>query len=347
MRSKRISNGSRIIRLVLAVLFVILFREHGRAQEYIVKFATLAPDGSAWMNVMREYDEAVREESNGRLGFKIYPGGVQGDESTVLRKIRLGQLQSGGVTGVGMGQIAPIVRILDSPFLFRTYEEIDYIHEKFDEEFSDAFEQKGFVVLGWAEVGFVYLFTNSPVREPVDLRGVKMWTWEGDPIAEAAFRAFGITPIPLSVTDVMTSLQTGLIDGVYASPLAAIALQWFTRVQYMFDVPLANSSGSILISEKIFDSLPSDLQEILLRNGQKYMRKLTGLSRRDNERAIATLEKSGVKVLKPSSPNALDEYENIGSSARDMLIGKLYSEAFLTRVEAALLEFRKSDKLEE
>lgn len=340
-------NGNAILCLPVTIFFVFLLHEEAATQQIVIKFATLAPDGSTWMNVMKEYDRAVQEESDGRLRFKIYPGGVQGDESSVLRKIRIGQLHSGGFTGVGMGQIVPIVRILDSPFLFRSYGEIDNVHQEFDQEFRDPFLQKGFVLLGWAEVGFVYLFTSSPVRDPADLRGVRMWTWEGDPIAEAAFNALGVTPIPLSITDVMTSLQTGLIDGVYTSPLAAIALQWFTRVKYMFHVPLANGSGSVLISKKKFDSLPDDLQEILLRNGRKYMAKLTELSRRDNERAIETLRKSGIKIIELASPEALGAYEKIGSTARRLLVGKLYTQELLTRVEQSVQRFRKSDSMEE
>lgn len=344
MRPKRISRRTLFLRCFIGSILVVSLSGSATSQQYLIKFATLAPDGSTWMNVMEEYDRAVRKESGGRLGFKIYSNGVQGDDENVLRKIRAGLLQSGGFTGVGMGAIAPMVRILDAPFLFRSYDDIDYIHEKFDEEFIKAFRERGYVLLGWAEVGFVYVFTNSPVRQAEDLRGVKMWTWESDPIAEAAFKAFGITPIPLSITDVMTSLQTGLIDGVYASPLAAIALQWFTRVEYMLDLPLANASGSVLISRDTFDSLPADLQEILLRNGREYMGKLTKLSRRDNERAVETLKKSGIKVLEPSSRTALGQYERIGKAARRLLVGNLFSQELLSRVEQTVSEFQDSQK---
>ncbi|MEE9288093.1 MAG: TRAP transporter substrate-binding protein DctP [Bacteroidota bacterium] len=343
----RISESMGLRRYLLTFLVASFLPEGAVPQQYVIKFATLAPEGSAWLNGMKEYDEAVREESGGRLGFRIYGNGVQGDEKVVLRKIRLGQLQGGGFTGVGMGEIAPIVRVLDTPFLFRTHAEIDFVHEKFDEQFRNAFQEGGYVLLGWAEVGFVYLFTNSPVRKPADLHGVKMWGWEDDPIAIAAFKALEVTPIPLSITDVMTSLQTGLIDGVYASPLAAIVLQWFTRVKYMFDLPLANSSGSVLVSKKMFDSLPADLQEILLRNGRKYMAKVTELSRQENERAIETLKKSGVTIIEPSSEHAADDYEIIGRTARRLLVGKLFSLEFLLRVEQAVADFEESDRAEE
>ncbi|MBI1806622.1 MAG: TRAP transporter substrate-binding protein DctP [Ignavibacteria bacterium] len=309
-------------------------------QQYTIKFATLAPEGSTWMNVMKEYDQAVRKESNGRLGFKTYPGGVQGDEKDILRKIKLGQLHSAGVTGNGLTTIAPKARILDSPFLFKSYEEVDKVYETFDDEFHRAFEDNGYVNLGWAEVGFIYIFTNTPVKIPADLKSVKMWMWEGDPIAEVAFKAQGINPIPLTITDVLTSLQTKLIDGVYTSPLGAIALQWFSRVKYMLNAPLADAAGAVVISKKKFDELPSDLQEILKRNGKKYMHKLTQLSRVDNAKALETLKNNGITIVDPPSHDVLALYDEIGRKARRLLVGKLFSEDLLNRVEQTVSDFR-------
>ncbi len=328
--------------LLAAVALSIGIAPGVRAQEYTIKFATLAPEGSAGMIVMREYDQAVRKESGGRLGFKIYPGGIQGDEINVLRKIKLGQLQSAGVTGNGLTTIAPEVRVLDAPFLFHSYDEADEVLKVYDKEFRQALEKGGYVLLGWAEVGFVYVFTNTPVRMPEDMKRVKMWTWEGDPIAEAAFKALSVDPIPLSITDVPTSLQTGLIDGVYTSPLYLIALQWFTRVKYMLDQPLADVSGATIISKKAFDALPADLQEILLRNGKIYMRKLTELTRQENAKSIQTLKQHGIQVIEPPSAEAKAQYEEIGVRARQYLIGKLFSQQFLTSVQSTVEQYRKS-----
>jgi TRAP-type C4-dicarboxylate transport system substrate-binding protein len=311
------------------------------SQEYTIKFATLAPEGSTWMNVMKEYDAALRKESGGRVGFKIYAGGVQGDEKSVLRKIRVGQLHSGGFTGVGMGEIAPKVRILDSPFLLRTEEEVDFLYKEFGKEFEQAFEDGGFVLLGWAEVGFVHVFTSTPIRKSSDLKGIKMWTWEGDPIAETAFRTLGINPIPLSFPDVMTSLQTGLIDAFYTSPYAAVALQWFTRAKYMVDVPLADAAGAVLLSKRYYDQLPQDLQQILLRTGRQYLSKHTQMSRKDNKDAVAELKKRGIQIMAASEKDVA-EYVEVGSRSRRALAGKLYTEDFLNRIEKAVTDFRKA-----
>jgi len=322
-----------------AVLLLVLFSPL-RSQEHTIKFATIAPEGSTWMSQMRAYDAAIRKESGGKLGFKIYPGGVQGEDKDVLKKIRIGQLHCAGFTGVGLGEIAPKVRILDSPFLFKDYGEVDYVYEKLQKEFEDSFLDGGYVLLGWAEVGFVYVFTNAPVKSVADMHGVKMWMWEGDPVAEATFKAFGINPIPLSVVDVLTSLQTGLINGAYVSPYAAVALQWHTRVKYMMGVPLADACGAVVVSRKKFDSLPADLQEILIRNGKKFMRDLTLKSRDENAAAIGTLKKSGITIIDVSSPKTLEEYGKFGRKARETLVGRLYDEKFLTRVETEIQNFR-------
>lgn len=326
-------------RLATALLLLAL-GVSTHAQQFTIKFATIAPEGSTWMNVLKEYDAAVRKESGGKLGFKIYAGGVQGEDKDVLRKMRLGQLHSAGLTGFGLGEIAPKVRILDSPFLFQNYDEVDHIYASFADEFDKAFRDNGYVLLGWAEVGWVYVLTNTPVRTLADMNGVKMWMWEGDKVAEATFNALGISPIPLSVIDVLTSLQTGLINGAYTSPLAALVLQWHTRIKYMMNLPLADASGAVVMTKKKFDELPADLQEILLRNGKKYMRELTLKSRKENADAITTMKKAGIQLIDVTSQKTIQEYIAAGKKARQSLVGVLYDQDFLNRVEKAVADFR-------
>jgi TRAP-type transport system periplasmic protein len=330
-----------LIQWAACSCMLMAFTMSGLAQENVIKFATLAPEGTMWMDVMRSYDAAVRKESGGMLGFRFYPGGVQGEDKDVIRKMRLGQIHCAGLTGVGLGDIAPEVRILDTPFLFRDYGEVDYIYKKFAPDFEKAFQDNNFVLLGWAEVGFVYVFSNTPVRSLGDMDGVKMWMWEGDPIANATFKAFGITPIPLSIVDVLTSLQTGLINGAYISPYAAIALQWNTRVKYMLSIPIADAAGAVVISRKKFDALSPGLQQILLKNGQKYLTELTMKSRAQNADAIVTLKKEGIVLTDPPSDASLEQYREAGKKARQALVGTLYSQEFLNRVENALTEYRK------
>jgi TRAP-type C4-dicarboxylate transport system substrate-binding protein len=339
MRRRNVKRCLLLPILCLAAALCAL-PQQGKAQQYTIKFATLATDGSTWMNVFKEYDAAIRKESGGRLGFKIYAGGVQGEDKDVMRKIRLGQIHSAGITGVGTGEISSKLRILDAPFLFQNYDEVDHFHSVMDAELDQEVLNNNFVMLGWAEVGFVYVFTNTPVRGVADMKDVKMWMWEGDQIAEAAFKALGIKPIPMSVIDVLTSLQTGLINGAYTSPLAALVLQWNTRVKYMMSAPLADASGAVVIAKKKFDALPADLQEILLRNGRKYMADLTRRSREENAASIQTLKRNGIQWIEVTDKKTVQDFQTTGKTARQSLVGKLYDQAFLDRVEKILTDFR-------
>ncbi len=328
-------------KIPLIILLLLLTNTLTFAQKYKIKFASLAPDGSTWMNVMRELDQTIRQETGGEVGFKIYPGGVAGDEKDVLRKIRLGQLHSAGFTGVGLGEIFSEVRIFDSPFLFRNYEEVDFIQKKFFDQFAKGFEEKGFILLGWADVGFVYVFSNSPVKKLDDMKKVKMWMWEGDFVAEATFKALSINPIPLSVINVMTALQTGMVNGVYTSPLAMIALQWFTKVKYMMKISLADAAGAVLISKRMFNKLPPEYQNILKTKSKEYLTKLMKLSREDNQRSIETLKKNGIKLVPAPPAEQMSQFYEAGKKARRMMAKKLYSLELVEEVEKSLIDYRK------
>jgi TRAP-type C4-dicarboxylate transport system substrate-binding protein len=329
---------------MIKVLLLLLIPAFLLNAQTTIKFATLAPDGSTWMNLMNDYAAAVQEATGGKVKFKIFSGGVAGDELVVLRKIRVGQLHSAGFTGVGLGEILPEVRILDAPFLFKNYDEVDHITSTLFDYFDQKFEEQGYVLLGWAEVGFVYVFTNKAINGIGDMDGVKMWMWEGDPIAEATFKSMGLSPIPLSITDVMTSLQTGLINGVYVSPLACTALQWHTKVSHMLKLPLADSNGAVLLSKKVFDKLSTDEQQTLRKLSREYFSRLTKLSREDNARSLELIGKAGITFTNITDSGQLTKFDQAGAKARRDLIGKLYDQAFLDRVEKELAAYRAGKK---
>lgn len=313
-----------------------------KAANTTIKFATLAPEGTTWVNAMKEFTAEVAKKTDNRVKFKIYAGGTQGDEKDVVRKMRLGQLHGAGLTGVGIGEIAPAVRLLDTPFLFKNTKEIDHIYEVMNQDFRKAFEEKGYELLGWAEVGIVTIFSNEPIAKKEDFKKVKIWLWEGDPTAEAAFTALDIKPIPLSVTDVMSSLQTGMINAVYASPLSAMALQWNTKMKYMLTLPLTTSAGAVVISKKSFDKLSSEDKKILIDEGSKHFRKLTIQSRKDNDESLEILAKT-LTFVNPENETALKEFENSGDKARKALTGKLYSEELLNKIQKELADYRAGE----
>lgn len=302
------------------------------APRYSIKFATVAPEGSTWVKHMKMLDKKIRAESEGQVGFRIYAGGIAGDELDVLKKIRIRQIQCAAFSGVGFGQILQMVRVLDLPFLFHSYEEIDLVHKELRSFFTEAFRNKGFELLSWAEVGNVHLFSKKPIRSVQDLSMLKVWTWSGDPIAKETFSAFGINPIPLAITDVTTAINTGMIDTIYAPPLGALALQWHTRMNYMMALPLVHSTGAVLISSKYFQKMPEKLSRLLSESFDVAMSDLTSVLRKQSKEAIQVIKNSGLTILPTPSGDALKQFYSIHDQVALKLTGKIYPKDVLDRV---------------
>jgi TRAP-type C4-dicarboxylate transport system substrate-binding protein len=302
------------------------------AEPLTIKFATVAPEGSTWMNSMKELDKTIREKTQGQIAFRVYAGGVAGDELDALRKIRIGQLQSAAFSGVGFGQILPAVRVLDLPFLFRNDKEIDLVHKEMEGFFAEQFRQKDFELLSWAEVGNVHLFSQEPIRKVSDLAKLKVWTWSGDPIAKETFSAMGTNPIPLAITDVTTALNTGMIDTVYAPPLGAIALQWNLYVKVMTSLPLAHSTGAVLISKNFAQKIPAEHFKIIKDEFHRSMERLTLELRKQTEESVALLEKGGIKLLPVPQEAELKNFYKVHDQVAHALTGKVYPKDVLDKV---------------
>ncbi len=313
------------------------------AKDYIIKMATVAPEGSLWMKEMHKLDEKVREKTDGHVQFKFYPGGVAGDDKTVIEKIKGGQFAAAGLTGVGLGEIVPAYRVMEIPFTFRNYGEVDYVLKKLSKWFKKKFEAKGFKVLGWTDQGFVYMMSKVKLESFDSVKTAKPWVWDVDPLAHAAFAAFGINPIPLSIENVATSLDSGMIDTIYISPVAAIAMQWYRKVNYVVDFPIVDGSGAILISMEAFEAMPKEYQVVLETVAAKYLRSLSVKTRKANDRAYAKLKKKGLTAMTPSDAD-VRKFVKAGIEASDKLAGKLYSKKLLNKVRSLLDEYRKKGK---
>ena len=311
-----------------------------RAQAVAIKFATLAPDGSAWMKELNDLSKDLEKETGGKLKFKFYAGGVSGDEKDVVKKIRIGQLHAAGFTGVGLGEIAPEVRLLDAPWLFRSRSELEAVRAKFAKELDAAVEKGGFVLLGWTDLGSVIIFSKNAIASPEDMKKAKMWVWEGDPIAQAAYKAMGVNPIPLSVVDVMQSLQTGLIDAVYGPPLGVVALGWHAKLKHIYPVPIAESTGAVLVSKKFFDGLPEDQRKVLLALSAKHLKKLNESTNADNDKALEVLQKQGLTLAPKPDADGMKRFQEFGAAARKELTGRMFSAELLAKFEKELASLR-------
>ena len=314
-----------------------------RADEpYVLKFATLAPAGSTWMNVIAEWAGKVEKESQGRLKFKFYPGGVSGDEPDMIRKIRFGQIHGAAMTGHGIGSIYSPARVLEIPFLFRDYEEVDYVRAQMMPEIRAGFRKNDYELLGWMEIGFIRFFSRTPIHSMDDLKKRRIWLWQGDPLGAAFFTASNIAPVPLPITEVFTSLSTGLIDTVIAPPLGAIALQWFTKTPYMTEVPMADGIGGLVVSSKFFNRLPKDLQELLLRTGNEASEKLLVETRKDNEKSLGVLKQNGVTfTLAWKDIKEADVFSIRDRAAADLAKSGYIPAEVYDRARKALAEYRE------
>ncbi len=326
--------------ILLSLLFMTAFINADA--KYIIKFASVAPEGSTWMNVMEDMNNEVVEKTNGAVKFQFYPGGVSGDENDVLRKMKINQIHAAGFTSQGLGDIVSEVRILNLPMLFKNYSEIDYVMKKITPILEEKFTQKGFVVLGWPEVGFVYVFSTKKIESLKDFQNLKMWIWGDDILVNTLFKNLNISPIPLSLIDVMQSLQTGLIEGVYCSPLSAIAMQWSTKIKYMLDLKIANVPGGVLINKQDWDKIPADYQKIIKDCAKKYLDKLTQLSRKENAEALTALEKkNGVVFTRINSNDDSKIFEDVSIKTAQQLVGKFYTQKMLDDMLKYLAEARK------
>ncbi|MGB5605172.1 MAG: TRAP transporter substrate-binding protein DctP [Gammaproteobacteria bacterium] len=327
--------------LLMAAIFSLAAGSAHAQKVYELKFATLAPAGTTWMNLLQEWADQVEEESAGQLRFKLYPGGVQGDEPDVLKKIRFNQLHGGAFTGYGIGHFYSPARVLELPFLFNNVEEIDYVRKKFMPQIAQGYRDNGFELLGWMEVGFIHFFSKEPIYSLDDLKKRRIWHWQGDPIGKAFFDASGISPVPLSIIDVYTSLSTGLIDTVFCPPLGAIALQWFTKTSYMTKVPMANGIGSLVVSRRFYQDLPQDLQKLLKRTGLATGMKLVKAGRRDNAKSLEVLQERGIRFVLDETELDKEQVAEISRKAGESLMKNNYIPApVIDQVNRWLQEFR-------
>lgn len=299
-------NFKRNIQLL--ILFFMALCICGQAQaspKYIFKVASIAPEGSIWTKRFRDFATEVKEKSNGKVGFKIYSGGIMGDDRAVYRKLRVGQLNGGGFTMTGIGNVVPDFRIMGIPFLFRSYEEVDHVWEGLMPSFHKAFSEKGLELIAMTEVGFVYSMSTTPVTTLSDLKKTKVWAPEDDPISTIFLQSLGITPLPLTIPDVLTSLQTGMVETVFNSLYGSIVLQWFTKTKYISDIPFGYAYGAILLDRKKFTRLPNSYQTIIRETAKKHFGLLIADTRKSNRESMQVLKDNGVTFIPPDPEDIL------------------------------------------
>jgi len=333
----------RVLGLSLGVFLFFIQTVAGAEKSYVIKLGTLAPEGSSWMKTLNTINTDVMKKTGNTVQFKIYPGGVLGDEMDMLRKLKIGQIQGVLLTSAGLSALFKEMDVLQVPFLFQTYEEVDTVLNKMDSFFRKGFEDNGYVLLGWSEAGFVYLMSTVPVASVADLKKAKVWIWEDSPMSKAIFDEAGVKAIPLSVPDVLVGLQTGLVDVVYAPPTGAISLQWFTKIKYLTDVPLVYLAGGVIVKKDILKQIPQASQNFVLESFGQQLDRLKIITRNENRDAIKVMVKNGVKIVTPTK-DQIDEYKRLSSNAMGQIRGQTFSKKVLEDVTSLLENHRRGTK---
>jgi TRAP-type transport system periplasmic protein len=319
------------MKLVLS-LFLLLSHASLFAAEQI-KLAVLVPEGTTWGNSLKKLSKEVETITGGEVAFKVYYGGVSGDEPDVLRKIRIGQLQGGIFTGKTLGDIHGDVRVMEIPFTF-------YSNQKkasdalvaLTPKFNQALKSKGFVNLGFYEVGQVYVVSTKKVSSMNELKGLKIWSWEGDELVKAMIESLGLVSVPLALPDVLSSLSTGIINAAYAPPLGILALQWHTKVKYLIDFPTAFSIGALLVSDKAWSKIKPEHQSKIISLSEKFVKEANAKSIEESAAALDQLKKSGIEFV--SFPEAdQKEAASVRGSVINKLKGKMISSMMIQELE--------------
>jgi TRAP-type C4-dicarboxylate transport system substrate-binding protein len=299
-----------------------------------LKIATLAPRNSAWAKAMDDGARQADAKTTGRVKLRYFYAGQQGDERDMVRKMAAGQLDGAVLTAVGMGIIVPEVRVLELPTLFRSVEELDAVRDALTPTFEKRFADKGYILVSWGDVGWIHTFSTQKYDTLEKMKQAKVWVWTDDPLTRAMQQRLGINGIPLALPAVLSALQTGAIDTCAASPLAAIALQWYTKIKYASDTPVSYAIGGFIIRKDVFAMLSAEDQKAFLDGARANARTIIAGIRKDNERAKVAMKKSGV-VFVPVPPDVQKAFVVAAEAVWKDLVGKQYDQALLDEVLAA------------
>ena len=328
----------------MTTIFFLIPSEHTFAQIQI-KIATLAPQNSEWAEKFQKGSIEIQERTENRVKLKFYWGGAQGNAKKILQKIKIRQLHGGTFSPTDFQEVYPDLNIYGLPFLFKDFDEVDYVRDRVDDQLEQGFKNLGFNTYGFAGGGFAYILSNEPIREYEDLKNKKIWLPQGDLISYEAMRSLNLLPVPLPMTDVLTGLQTGLIDIVAIPPVVALALQWHTKISYITRVPVLYAMGFLAIDSKIINRINTDDQKVLYEVINRIYSEVDSNSQQDSENAYEALSKIGIQEIHFDG----DEYQKLTDlleePTKKMANDGFYSLELFNEIKMYIDDFRKSPEI--
>ena len=298
----------------------------------VIRFASLAPAGSAFMKVMKAWNRSLKKQTENRVELRFYSGGSQGDERDFIRKVRAGQMDAAGVSTTGLGMVARPVLVLTAPGLITEYDQLERARVQLNDRFAKMFADAGFKLLAWGEAGKNRIFAVNEFSKPSDLKSGRPWAWKDDPVFAEFISVIGANPVRLGLPEVYPGLQTRMVDIVPASAIAAVALQWYTRLNYLAKDNFGIIVGGSIIKQETFDELSEGDQQVLIDTSERAARALDTLVRRDDARAYKSLVSRGMTEVDTSAHKA--EWDAVAAKTRKNLTGRVYSKSLLDAVEA-------------
>ena len=329
---------------MMATILFLISSEYTFAQIQI-KIATLAPQNSEWAEKFQKGSIEIQERTENRVKLKFYWGGAQGNAKKILQKIKIRQLHGGTFSPTDFQEVYPDLNIYGLPFLFKDFDEVNYVRDRVDNQLEQGFKKLGFNTYGFAGGGFAYILSNEPIREYEDLKNKKIWLPQGDLISYEAMRSLNLLPVPLPMTDVLTGLQTGLIDIVAIPPVVALALQWHTKISYITRVPVLYAMGFLAIDSKIINRINTDDQKVLNEVINRIYSEVDTNSQQDSENAYEALSKIGIQEIQFDG----DEYQKLTDlleePTKKMANDGFYSLKLFNEIKMYIDDFRKSSEI--
>ena len=333
------------IHLIMMTTILFLISSEYTFAQIQIKIATLAPQNSEWAEKFQKGSIEIQERTENRVKLKFYWGGAQGNAKKILQKIKIRQLHGGTFSPTDFQELYPDLNIYGLPFLFKDFDEVDYVRDRVDNQLEQGFKNLGFNTYGFAGGGFAYILSNEPIREYEDLKNKKIWLPQGDLISYEAMRSLNLLPVPLPMTDVLTGLQTGLIDIVAIPPVVALALQWHTKVSYITRVPVLYAMGFLAIDSKIINRINTDDRKVLNEVINRIYSEVDSNSQQDSENAYEALSKIGIQEIQFDG----DEYQKLTDlleePTKKMANDGFYSLELFNEIKMYIDDFRKSSEI--